>query len=202
MRGQTLVTDLGYYSHARFRRLLVAGVHLVTRRHPQAKDDVEAQLPVQQPLPTLAPGRIAVMSDQRVTLGPHNNRVGGLRLVTAQVEPLPRAARRGAQLVLHRVLTDRFDLTAPEVVQIYLWRWQIELFLRRLKRHVHLSRLLGYSRNAVELSVWLDTVLHLLTILATLTLSLSRRSPALLRQMVWVLAHVNPADDEGHPTRA
>lgn len=193
MNGQTLVTDLGYYSHARFRRLLAAGVHLVTRLHPQARVQVEAQLPVQQPLPTMSPGRIAVMSDQRVTLGPRNNRVAGFRLVTAQVDPLPKAARRGAQPVVYRVLTDRFDLTAPEVIQIYLWRWQIELFLRWLKRYVHLPRLLGYSRNAVELSVWLAIVVHLLTVLATLTLGLQRRSPALLRQIVWVLAHVAPA---------
>ena len=202
MSGQTLVTDLGYYSHRRFRRLLAAGVHLVTRLHPQARVHVEEWLPVQQSLPTFPSGRIAVISDQRVRVGPSDNRVCGLRLVTAQVEPLPKAARRGAQPVLYRVLTDRFDLTAPEVVQIYLWRWRIELFLRWLKCYVHLSRLLGYSRNAVELSVWLAIVVHLLTVLATLSLGLSRRSPALLRQMVWVLAHVKPAGDEDHPTQA
>ena len=67
---------------------------------------------------------------------------------------------------------------------------------------MRLSRLLVYSRNAVELSVWLAIVLHLLTILATLTLGLSRRSPALLRQMVWVLAHVNPTDDQDQHVRA
>ena len=41
LAGQTMVVDLGYYSHERFTRLLAAGVHLVTRRHPQATVTVE-----------------------------------------------------------------------------------------------------------------------------------------------------------------
>lgn len=194
MRDRTLVVDLGYYGHPRFRRLLAAGIHMVTRLHPQAGVHIEAELPSQLPLPAFPGGRIYVITDQRVTLGPRNNRIGALRLVTALVQPLPKAARRGSQPVIYKLITDRFDLTAMQVVQIYLCRWQIELFFRWLKCHVHLPRLLGYSRNAVELTVWLAVVVHLLTVLATLSLGLGRRSPALLRQMIWVLAHVAPTN--------
>jgi hypothetical protein len=35
LSGHTLVIDLGYYSHDRFRRLVEAGVHFVSRLHPQ-----------------------------------------------------------------------------------------------------------------------------------------------------------------------
>jgi Transposase DDE domain len=203
LRGRTLVIDLGYYSHRRFARLLAAGVHLVSRLLAQAGVAVTAERPVQAPLPGLGAGRIVVLHDQEVTLGSPNNRAGavltGLRLVTARVAPRPAAARRGAGPIEYRLLTDRWDLAAAEVVQLYLWRWQIELFFRWLKSHVRLPRLLGYSRAAVELTVWLAVVVHLLTLLAARALGLTRRSPELLRRLLWALAHLEAADDQPAP---
>jgi hypothetical protein len=196
--GQTLAIDLGYYSHQRFARALGAGVHLVTRRHPQATLRVEADRPIAPPLPGLGEPRITVGADQRVTVGSAHNRAGavlpGLRLVTATVAPQPAAARRGAQPLVYEVLTDRWDLPAAQVVQLYLWRWQIELFFRWLKRQVRLPRLLGYSRNAVELTVWLALIVHLLTVLAARALGWTRRTPTLLAQLGWALAQVSLAD--------
>jgi hypothetical protein len=203
LREQTLIMDLGYYSHTRLARLLDAGVHIVTRLHPQAALRVEEESPVQQPLPGLVPtdgagGRIVVHHDQRVTVGSAHNHnstvVPGLRLVTATVAPTPDAARHGAQPVTYRILTDRHDLDAAEVVQLYLWRWQIEQFFRWLKSYVHLPRLLGYSHAAVALTVWLAVIVHLLSRLAAHARGLSRRSPALLRQCLVAALLLNPQD--------
>ena len=198
LRGHTLVVDLGYYCHRRFARLAEAGVHWVTRRLPAATVTVVASEPVQASLPELAPPRITVLSDQRVTLGSGNNRagavLGNVRLVAAQVVPLPAAARLGKGPVVYEVLTDRWDLTATDVVQLYLWRWQIELFFRWLKSHVHLTQLLGYSQNAVELSVALALIVHLLTLLAAQALGMARRSPSLLCRIASALAGIRPGD--------
>jgi hypothetical protein len=202
-RDQTLVVDLGYYAHRRLAKLLLADVHWVTRRHPQAKIQVEADLPVQLPLDGIGGQRITVLSDQRVTVGSSSNRYGkvlqGLRLVKARVQPLPKAAKQGAEPVVYELLTDRWDLEAAEVVQLYLWRWQIELFFRWLKSHVHLLRLLGYSRNAVELTVALSIVIHLLTTLAKQALGRKRRSPALLRRMASAFGKVSTTDIDDPP---
>ena len=204
LAGQTFVVDLGYYSHERFMRLRAAGVHLVTRRHPQATVTVEAEQPIQPPLPASAGGRIAVVADQRITLGSPNNRAGavlpGLRLVTADVLPLAKTGHRTPTPRRYEILTDRWDLTAAEVVQVYLWRWQIELFLRWLKGHLHLPRLLGYSENAVLLSVWQAILVHLLTLLAARALGLGRRSPLLLCRLAAALQHLDPARDSVRPT--
>jgi hypothetical protein len=194
LRGWTLAVDLGYYSHRRFARLLRAGVHLVSRLHPQAAVRAAQDRPVQPPLAALPAGRVAVLADRRVLIGSPNNRAGAplppLRLVIARVEPRPAAARRGAGPVEYRLLTDRWDVAAGEVVQLYLWRWEVELFPRWLESHAHLPRLLGYSRNAVELTVWLAVVVHLLALLAAHALGLGRRSPALLARLAWALAHL------------
>ena len=198
LRGRTLVLDLGYYSHARFARLLAAGVHVLSRLHPQATVRVEADRPVQATLPGLDGGRITVLADQQVTVGSPGNRAGGvlrgLRLVTARVAPQATAARRGAQPVTYRILTDRWDLDAAAVILGYLLRWQIELFLRWLKSHVRLPRLLGTSPAAVELTLWLAIVVHLLTLLAAHARGHGRRSPSLLRRLAWTLTRLTVAD--------
>ncbi len=132
-------------------------------------------------LPGLPAGRSRVQADQRVTVGSANNRAGAvlpdLRRVTAVVQPQPAATRRGAQPVTSQVLPDRWDLPAEPVVQLYLWRWQIELFLCWLKRHVRRLRLLGASRNAVAVTVWLAIIVHLLTVLAAHALGWAQASP-------------------------
>ena len=199
LAGQTLVVDLGYYSHERFARVFAAGVHVVTRRHPQATITVEAEQPIQPALAGYDGGRIDVVADHRITLGSPNNRAGavlpGLRLVTADVLPRLKTGHRTPTPRRYEILTDRWDLTAAEVVQVYLWRWQIELFLRWLKGHLYLPRLLGYSENAVHWSVWLTFLVHLLTLLTTRALGLSRRSPLVLARLAAALQHLDPTRD-------
>jgi hypothetical protein len=196
--GHTLVVDLGYYSHRRLAQLTAAGVHWVTRRLATATLQVVGDEPVPAAFPDVPAPRITVLSDQRVTLGSANNRRGTvlrhIRLVRAQVAPLPAAARLGQGPVVYAVLTDRWDLTADDVVQLYLWRWQIELFFRWLKSHLQLTQLLGYSQNAVELSVALAIVVHLLTLLAAQVLGWHRRSPSLRCRVAWALVALTEAD--------
>jgi hypothetical protein len=206
LAGRTLVVDLGYYRHTAFRDLLAAGIHVVTRRYPGTIVTVEDDRPLQPPLPDLDGGRIAVVADQRVTLGTPATKTGvvlhGWRLVTADVTPRLRTGHRSPAPRRYEILTDRWDLDAAEVVQVYLWRWQIELFFRWLKHHLHLPRLLGHSENAVELSVWLAILVHLLTLLAARALGLPRRSPLLLARLTGALIHLDPARDADRPHAA
>ena len=127
-----------------------------------------------------------------------------MRLVTAQVAPRSKARQQGAQPIIYQIISDRWDLTAEEIVEIYLYRWKIELFFRWLKSHIRLPRLLGYSQNAVQLTVWLALLVHLLTILITHKLNLSRRSPKLLKTIYFVLITL-PAEElrflHSHPTQ-
>lgn len=207
LHGQTLLLDLGFYSHRRLATLLSAGIHFVTRLHPQAHLTITATRARQSTLasPLQPASRLRVLRDQEVTVGSPNNRSGavlpGMRLVTAEVTPSPSAARLGAPVVTYTLLTDRLDLPPDMVVQCYLWRWQIELFFRWLKSHVRLPRLLGYSQNAIELSVALAILVHLFCLLAAEVLGWSRRNPLVLRLLTIALIQWTPADDEheAHP---
>lgn len=205
LHGHTVVLDLGYYGHQRFARLRAAGLHFVSRTKAGARVTVMATVPpAPAPAtarPTSPPDRIQVQTEQCITLGSPNNRAGavlsGLRRVVAVVQPLPAAARRGAPAVTYDLVTDRWDLSAAEVVQVYLWRWQIELFFRWLKSHVRLLPVLGYSRNAVGLSVYLTLITHLLTVLAARALGQERRSPVLFRRLQEALAQVDGTPPQG-----
>jgi IS4 transposase len=41
-----------------------------------------------------------------------------------------------------RIITNRFDLEAEELSDIYRWRWQIELFFKWIKQHVKIKKVL------------------------------------------------------------
>lgn len=210
LAGQTLAFDLGYTSHDRFRQLRQADVHFVTRRHPQSRVEVQASLPVQQHLPHTPHGRITVLADQRITLGSPNNRrarpLPNWRLIKAAVAPRrpmrPRKRRSSKQRrrrqhstpLIYEILTDRWDLDAAEVVQFYLWRWTIETFFCWLKHSLHVIRLLGTSQNAVDLSVWLAILVHLLCRLAAAVVGLASCTVALLERLRDALRALAPAD--------
>ncbi|MDQ3363656.1 MAG: IS4 family transposase [Actinomycetota bacterium] len=156
--GWTLIFDLGYYAHAHFERLLGEGVSFVTRLQSQARYEVLASEPSSPGQRT--PEGDTVLSEEKITLGSPNNRTGAvlenMRLVTSET-------RKGE---LHRLITDRHDLLASEVVvRLYRKRWQIELFFRWLKRQLGALRVLGVSREAVWLTILLAAIVAVVVML-------------------------------------
>ena len=156
LAGWTVLLDLGYYSHADFQDLRAQRVSWICPLNAQAR--VEVTTDHIGPWPGTAAGDV-ILADQTITLGSATNRNGavlaGLRLVTSRNQD-------GEE---HRTLTDRFDLQADEVVTLYRQRWQIELFFRFLKHQLGVLRPLGYSRQAIELTVLVAVIVAILAVL-------------------------------------
>jgi hypothetical protein len=171
--GWTVLLDRGYYGHRLFARLQTAGVSFLCRMQPQAHYHVLATRTVSAK-PT--PDGDVLLHDRTIRLGSANNRrgavLGPLRLVTSR-------NRTGQR---QQFLTDRFDLTAAELVRLYRKRWQIELFFRFLKHQLTVATPLGYSRAAVWLTVLLATIIALLMTL------LDPIRPAALSRIAWLRA--------------
>jgi hypothetical protein len=171
--GWTVVADLGYYGHAQFARLRDAGVHLLGRLHPQAFYRVTATraVPVKR-----TPDGDTLLADETIILGSPNNRAGAvlpdMRLVTS----------RNPRGEVQRFVTDRFDLSAVEVVRLYRKRWQIELFFRWLKRQLGAAHPLGTSRAAV----WLGLLACAIAAVLALLLDLDR--PPTVSRIAWLHA--------------
>lgn len=50
-------------------------------------------------------------------------------------------------------LTNNFDLDASTIADLYKHRWQIELFFKWIKQHLHINIFWGHSANAVKIQI-------------------------------------------------
>ena len=59
-------------------------------------------------------------------------------------------------------LTNNFSLPALTIVQIYKYRWQIELFFKWIKQHLRIKAFYGTSENAVKTQIWVAISVYVL----------------------------------------
>ena len=170
-RGWTVLLDLGYYAHRVFAQMRTAGVHFVTRLHPQAAYRVVRARTLTG---ERTPEGDVVVQDAVIVLGSPHNRNGAvlpeMRLVVS----------RTAQGKTHAFITDRHDLSAADVVRLYRKRWQIELFFRWLKHVLGAIRPFGHSRAAVHLT------LVIASIVAVLAQLLEEHRPRSITHVCWL----------------
>lgn len=69
-------------------------------------------------------------------------------------------------------LTDRLDLPALTIAQIYKQRWQVELFFKWLKQHLSIDHFFGNSQNAVKTQIWIAICVYLITLMVRKKLKL------------------------------
>ena len=68
---------------------------------------------------------------------------------------------------VYEFITNNFELGAKIIADIYRYRWQIELFFKKLKQNCPLAYFVGDNQNAIEIQIWcaliailLVTVIH------------------------------------------
>jgi transposase len=67
---------------------------------------------------------------------------------------------------VYRFLTNNFTLEAITIAELYRDRWQIEIFFKWIKQHLHIKTFYGTSRNAVYTQIWIAIFDYLLLIIA------------------------------------
>ncbi|MED4570968.1 IS4 family transposase [Brevibacillus agri] len=146
--GAMYVFDRGYVDYEKFDEYTDKGIFFASR----LKDNAEVRH-----LHTFQlPPESTVLSDSMILLGTPQKRVDNvLRLI----ETLDSKGNR------IRIITNRFDLEADELSDIYRWRWQIELFFKWLKQHVKIKTFYGTSDNAVRNQVFLALITYCLLLL-------------------------------------
>ena len=143
--GQTGVMDRGYLSHTAFDQWQREDKHFVCRiKANNLKTCLETyQLPEDS----------TVFFDAKVLLGKAgvNQTENPLRLV---------AYRVGGKE--YWIATDRFDLTAEQIAQIYKLRWEIEKFFAWWKRHLRVYHLISRSPYGVMVQILSGLITYLL----------------------------------------
>lgn len=80
---------------------------------------------------------------------------------------------------LYRLVTNRWDLSAHQIAEIYRNRWHIELFFKWVKQHIRLVKPHGYSVEAIWNQMYLALIAYALCLLVKLQLQ--------CKQTVWQL---------------
>ena len=52
-------------------------------------------------------------------------------------------------------LTNNFAIPAQTVADLYRYHWQVELFFKWIKQHLHTKSFFGTSENAVKSQIWI-----------------------------------------------
>ncbi|GFK21685.1 IS4 family transposase [Tetragenococcus halophilus] len=161
----TYIFDRGYIDYERLDEMEADGYFFVTRVKKNAKVHV---------LETYEPSQSKnILRDQMVVLGTQVYLTSPFRLVTIQDE-------KGKQL---RFVTNRFDVTAQEVADMYKARWQIELFFKHIKQHMTIKKLFSYSEKGVSNQIILAMIASLLTYLLKVETG-SKKSPFQIKRLL------------------
>jgi putative transposase len=142
-----------------------------------------------------------ILADQIICLGSPQSQANYL-------EPLRRLHYRDPETGKEYVfLTNRQDLSALEVAELYRRRWQIELFFKWIKQNLKIKAFYGTSKNAVLIQIWTALVAYLLLVWVKFKtkagwglLELSRLAQTMLLERLdfWALLGLRPPDHR-HP---
>jgi Transposase DDE domain len=146
-KGVTYIADRGYASFEIIAKLMQSQAFFVFR----VKDNLLYQV---QEIISLAteelPKCFQQVKDELVIFSndKHQNRV---RLIQFKVA--------GSYF---RIVTNRFELSVLQIIILYAYRWQIELFFKYLKRTLNGLHLFNHSENGVGIQFYLLMTLALL----------------------------------------
>ena len=147
-KGITYVCDRGYISFKIFKDICNKGAFFVIRGKNKMRYLVHEERAVDIPAKFL--GFITKIKDIEVTFNNDKDNY---------VYRIVKFVALGEQYVL---ITNRFDLTTYQVIMLYAYRWQIELFFRFIKRTLKGIHLLSHDSNGIQVQFYLYMIAHLL----------------------------------------
>ena len=67
---------------------------------------------------------------------------------------------------VYEFLANNFGIEAITVAELYRERWQVELFFKWIKQHLHIKSFYGTTQNAVYTQIWIAVCDYLLLVIA------------------------------------
>ena len=149
--GSYLTMDKGYNNYKQFARFTANGIFFITRQKDNAVYTSIGEK-------ALGPGTPqAVLKDEAI------EQVYKDEQNKEQTLKLRRVAWWDAQNNrVYEFITNNFELDAITIAEIYRYRWQIELFFKKLKQNFQLQYFVGDNQNAIEIQIWCALIAVLL----------------------------------------
>lgn len=170
------VFDRGYLDYERFDRMTDDGYFFLTRLRKNAVIRVMDDFKL--------PDESTVLSDQMVLIGTTQNRAENVFRLLKVMDS------KGNELQL---ITNRFDLSADEISEMYKARWAIELFFKWIKQHLNIKKFFGQSEWAIHNQVYIALIVYCLNVLAQLETQSKRKILQITRYLkaaLWKPAHI------------
>jgi hypothetical protein len=154
--GSYLTFDKGYNNYKCFARFTQNGIFFITRQKDNA---------VYTSVSEVEPGKDtpdAVMKEEIIHQSYKDEEGKEQTLKLRRIAWWDAKGNRAYEFI-----TNNFELAAATIAQIYHYRWQIELFFKKLKQNFPLQYFVGDNQNAIEIQIWcaligvlLLTVIH------------------------------------------
>jgi hypothetical protein len=148
--GVTCIADRGYVSFAIFQQIVSLQAFFIIRIKANIKYAVTENLAVI--IPDDWQFFFSDVSDSIISFS-NDKQKATYRLVTFV-----------AYDEIYRITTNRLDLTTGEIIMLYAYRWQIELFFRCIKRTFNALHLWSHSERGVAVQFYLYLIVYLLMI--------------------------------------
>jgi len=151
--GAIYVMDKGYVDFFRlFNRIHKNGAFFVTRAKDNMQYEVVKSNPVDKNAGVIADEIIKLTTNKSAKSYPEE-----LRMVTYE---------DFATGNVYRFLTNHLGYEALTIAELYRERWNVELFFKWIKQHLHIKSFYGTSENAVYTQIWIAVCSFLLIALA------------------------------------
>jgi IS4 transposase len=170
------VFDRGYLDYERFDRMTDDGYFFLSRLRKNAV--------IREVYDFKLPEDTAVLSDQMVLIGTTQNRAENYFRLLKVIDS------KGNELHL---ITNRFDLSAEEISEMYKSRWAIELFFKWIKQHLSIKKFYGQSEWAIQNQVFIALIVFCLHVLVQIETRSKRKTLQIsryLRAALWKPAKI------------
>jgi hypothetical protein len=149
--GSYIVFDKGYNNYLQFSQFAQKGIFFITRQ----KDNAVYTSVQEKDLTPDVPDE--VLKDEIIEL------IYKDEAEIEQVLTLRRIAWwSNTDSKCYEFITNNFELEAKIIADIYRFRWQIELFFKKLKQNFPLHYFVGDNQNAIEIQIWCALIALLL----------------------------------------
>jgi len=146
-KGTTLVFDKAYMGYPYLNRLNEEGINFVTRSKANCRFKVVRSHEVDK--------TTGLRCDQEV--------YADTRFGKQYRGKMRRISYRDEKMGKHFVfLTNRFDLAAKTICDLYKARWRVEVFFKTMKQNLRVKKFLGTSVNAVKAQILAALITYVL----------------------------------------
>jgi hypothetical protein len=146
--GAHYVLDKGYLDFVRLYHLHTAGAFFITR----ARRDLHFGVRERRTISAQGP----VTSDRII-------RLRGIKTRKRYPDTLRLVGYRDPVTGRHfTFLTNNLTLDAVMIAMLYRKRWQIELFFKWIKQHLHITAFFGLTPNAIKTQLWIAVIVYVL----------------------------------------